>query len=133
MKKTNYLFIALYLVSLIYASFQYFWMQGTFLLSFLNMIGIFSIILFITMLFLVLSGYGYFDVFGYTFKKTYLMFARKINTMNLENQEKYDSYYSYTQYKIRNRLRPRPAFLLRVFLFVVVNLILSFVYAYWIQ
>jgi hypothetical protein len=132
MKKTNYLFIALYLVSLIYASIHYFWMDGTFFLSFLNLLGVFSIILLIVILLLILSGYGYFDVFGYTFKKTYLMFARKINTMNLENQEKYDSYYSYTQYKIKNRLRPRPAFLLRTFLFVVINIVLSFVYAYWI-
>ena len=131
MRKSTYLFITLYLISLIYALIHYFWLGHIFLLSFLNSVGAFSIILFLTALFLVLSGYGYFDVFGYTFKKTYLMFARKHNTENIENKEKYDSFYNYTQYKMKNRLRPHPAFLFRIFLFIMLNLILSFVYGYW--
>lgn len=130
MKKTTYLLIALYAISIIYALVQYFLLGEALILSFLNSVGVFSIILFIIMILLILSGFGYFDVFGYTFKKTYFMFTNKYNKMNIENQEKYRSYYDYTQFKEENRLHLRPSFLLYIFGFILINLILSILYVY---
>lgn len=130
MKKTTYLLIALYLISIINGAVQYFFLNEPFILSFLNSIGVFSIALFSVTLLLILSGYGYFDVFGYTFKRTYLMFTHKYNKMNIENQDKFRSYYDYTQFKAENRLTLRPSFLVYIFVFVLTNLILSFIYAY---
>jgi hypothetical protein len=130
MKKTPLILLSLYVVSLGYAAIRLVTQQEEFYLSFLNAAGVFSIFLFIAMLFLILSGYGYFDVFGYTFKKTYMMFSRRHNHENIENKEKYNSYYEYTQFKNSNRLHVRPAFILYVFGFVVVNVILSLMYTY---
>jgi len=130
MKKTTYLLIALYAISIIYALVQFFFLGQSFFLSFLNSAGVFSIILFIIMILLILSGFGYFDVFGYSFKKTYFMFTNKYNKMNIENQEKYRSYYDYTQFKAENRLVLRQSFILYIFGFIVINLILSIIYVY---
>jgi hypothetical protein len=64
MKKTPLILLSLYIISLGYAALRFFGEQEAFYLSFLNAAGVFSIFLFIAMLFLILSGYGYFDVFG---------------------------------------------------------------------
>lgn len=130
MKKTTYFLMSLYIISIVYGAVHYFLMEGSFLLNFLNCIGAFSIALFIIALFLLLSGFGYFDVFGYTFKKTYLMFTHKHNKMNLEDKEKYNSYHDYTLYKIKNRYKPQTSTIIYIFVFVGINLILSYVYAY---
>ncbi len=131
MKKTTYLLITLYLISIVYAGVNYFFLSESFLLNFLNAVGVFSIALFIIMLLLILSGYGYFDVFGYSFKRTYLMFTNKFNKMHIDNQEKYNSYYDYTQFKNKNRLVLRTSFISYIFIFIVVNLVLSFLYTYF--
>jgi len=130
MKKTTYFLIALYAISIIYSLVQFSFLGISFFLSFLNIVGVFSIILFVIMILLILSGFGYFDVFGYTFKKTYFMFTNKYNKMNIENQEKFRSYYDYTQFKAENRLVLRQSFILYIFGFILINLILSIVYVY---
>lgn len=130
MKKTTYLLLTLYLLSLGYATIRFLSVDEAFLLSFLNAAGAFSIILFLVMMLLVLSGFGYFDVFGYSFKKTYLMFTRKHNKMHLEDKEKYNSYYDYTQFKNQNRFIIKPSVIVYVLGFVLLNVILSYMYAY---
>lgn len=133
MKKTLYLFASLYLISLIYASVQSIFLGESFFLIFLNVIGIFSIILLIVLILLLLSGSGYFDVFGYTFKKTYLMFTNKVNKMDIENQEKYRSYYDYGQFKSMNRLKIKFSFTSAVLFFILFNFILSVIYSFYIN
>lgn len=133
MKKTLYLFASLYLISSIYAFIQFVFLGESFFLNFLNSIGIFSIILLIVLILLLLSGSGYFDVFGYTFKKTYLMFTNKVNKMDIENQEKYKSYYDYGQFKSMNRLKIKFSFTKAVLFFILVNFILSIIYSFYIN
>lgn len=130
MKKTTLLLLSLYLVSIAYAAIQYYTLDANFILSFLNAIGVFSIALFIIVLILLLSSNGYFDVFGYTFKRTYLMITNGYKKMDEKDQEKYRSYYDYSLTKSADRLEIQPSFLLSSFIFIALNLTLSFLYAF---
>lgn len=128
MRKTIYILVILYVISFIYAIAQFLFLDNSFSLSFLNATGVFSLILLIFLILLLLSSSGYFDVFGYTFKKTYLMFANKYNKLDQENQDKYRSYYDYSQYKIENRLIFRQSFIISILTFIVLNVILNVLY-----
>jgi hypothetical protein len=128
MRKTIYILSILYAISLIYAISQFLILGNSFSLSFLNATGFFSLALLIFLILLLLSSSGYFDVFGYTFKKTYLMFSNKYNKLDQENQEKYKSYYDYSQYKVENRLIFRQSFILSIATFIIINVILNVLY-----
>lgn len=129
MKKTLYLFASLYLISITFALVQYLFLGESFFLNFLNVIGMFSIILLIILILLILSSYGYFDVFGYTFKKTYLMFSKRANNIDIENKEKYRSYYDYGQFKSLNRLKIKFSFTKAILFFILFNFLLSLLYS----
>ena len=124
MLKKLRLFAILYGISLVYAFFQ-----TNFLLSFLNSIGYISIFMLVITLYLYLERFGYFDVFGYSFKKTYYIFSRKHESLDDEQKEKYRSFYNYVQSANQNRILVKLDFLIISSLFIIINFTLSFLFA----
>lgn len=125
MLKNLRLFAILYGISLVYAFFQ-----NDFLLSFLNSIGYISIFMLVITLYLFLERYGYFDVFGYTFKKTYYVFSRKHETLDEDQKEKFSSFYNYVQKSSEHRIMARLDFLGLSALFIALNFALSYLYVF---
>lgn len=123
MLKNLRLFAILYGISLVYAFFQ-----NDFLLSFLNSIGYISIFMLVITLYLYLERFGYFDVFGYSFKKTYYIFSRKQETLDEEQKKKYSSFYNYIQGANQNRILVKLDFLILNSLFIILNFTLSFLF-----
>lgn len=80
-------------------------------------------------LYLYLERFGYFDVFGYSFKKTYYIFSRKQETLDEELKEKYSSFYNYVQSANQNRMLVKLDFLILSSLFIILNFTLSFLFA----
>jgi len=124
MLKNLRLFAILYGISLGYAFFQ-----NNFLLSFLNAIGYISIFMLVITLYLYLERFGYFDVFGYSFKKTYYIFSRKQETLDEEQKEKFSSFYNYVQSANQSRILVKLDFLIISSLFIILNFALSFIFA----
>ena len=61
------------------------------------------------------------------------MFTNKVNKMDIENQEKYISYYDYGQFKSMNRLKIKFSFTRAVLFFILFNFILSLIYSFYIN
>ena len=125
MLKKLRLFLILYGIALVYAFFQ-----NDFVLAFLNAIGLMSIFMLVITLYLFLERYGYFDVFGYTFKKTYYVFSRKHETLDEDQKEKFSSFYNYVQKSSEHRIMARLDFLGLSSLFIALNFALSYLYVF---
>ncbi len=122
LKKLNF-FLILYAISLLYAFFQ-----QNFLLSFLNALGFISIVMLVITMYLFLERFGYFDVFAYSFKKTYYIFSRKQESLDEELKVKYSSFYSYVQIANQNRILVKFDFLIISILFITFNFVISYLY-----
>lgn len=125
MLKNIRLFLALYAIALIYAFFQ-----NDFVMAFLNAIGLMSIFMVVLTMYLFLERFGYFDVFGYTFKKTYYAFSRKQESLDDDLKEKYSSFYNYVQKANQSRILVRLDFLGLSVLFIALNFALSYLYVF---
>jgi len=125
MLKKLRLFLILYGIALVYAFFQ-----NDFVMAFLNAIGLMSIFMLVVTMYLFLERYGYFDVFGYTFKKTYYVFSRKHEALDEDQKEKYSSFYNYVQKTSQNRIMVRIDFLALSVLFILLNFTLSYLYVF---
>ena len=80
--------------------------------------------------FIFLEHFGYFDVFGYTFKKTYLVLSNKYLTLESSEKEHYASMYDYIQHKNERRKAPSHQFYYFSLITIVEGIILNIIYIY---
>lgn len=121
----RYLFVSVFIISiaLLFASFQ-----TDFFLGFVNVLGAVSIFLLIVSGFVFLERLGYFDVFGYTFKKTFLVLSNKSKDLDGEEKERMISMYNYTQAKQEQRTPHAWMFYVFSFTFQAISALLSWIY-----
>ncbi len=113
------------LISLIYMFFQEDW-----LLAFANGIGLISIFSIIISGYIFLEHFGYFDVFGYTFKKTYLVLSNKYGVLESSEKSRYASMYDYIQFKNERRQKPSRLFYFYTLIILIEGILLNLIYIY---
>lgn len=77
--------------------------QVNFFFALVNALGYFSIAAIMLCGFVFLEYFGYFDVFGYTFKKTYFVLSGKHKDLNEDDKDKMHSMFNYSQAKQEKR------------------------------
>lgn len=111
-------------------SFFYMFTQSNKSLAFTDAIGFFAIISILISGFIFLEHFGYFDVFGYTFKKTYLVLSNKYETLESSEKEHYASMYDYIQHKNNRRKPPSRIFYYFTLIILIEGIILNIIYIY---
>lgn len=104
--------------------------QTDFFFGFVNAIGAFSIAAIFVAGFVFLEQFGYFDVFGYTFKKTYLVMTNKHKDLDEDDKVRMQSMFAYAQDKHAKRVSPSKLFYLYCLGLVIVGITLSYLYIY---
>lgn len=123
MKKYVILSLFLGLAALAYGS-----TQSDFFLGFVNALGASSIFFVIASGYVFLEQFGYFDVFGYTFKKTYLVLSNKSKDLEGDEKERMQSMYHYAHSKQEKRTKPSWLFYMFSFSLLALSALLSWVY-----
>ena len=111
-------------------SIIYLFTQDNALLAFINGISLFAIISLVLSGFVFLEHYGYFDIFGYTFKKTYLVLSNKYGVMESSEKQRYASMYDYIQFINDGRKKPSKLFYLYTLIILIEGIILNLIYIY---
>lgn len=99
-------------------------------LAFTDGIGAFAIASILISGFIFLEHFGYFDVFGYTFKKTYLVLSNKYGALESSEKERYASMYDYIQFKNVRRKAPSRLFYFYTLIILIEGIILNILYIY---
>jgi hypothetical protein len=81
--------------------------------------------------FIFLEQFGYFDVFGYSFRKTYLVLMNKYSDLEETDKARYKDMFSYRSYK--EERRTKPSFSFYQFTLILFLESILFVYLYTIQ
>ena len=121
----NYLILSAVVLT---ASLGYATSQSELFLGFVNALGAFSIFFVIASGYVFLEQFGYFDVFGYTFKKTYLVLSNKHKDLEGDEKERMGSMYQYAQDKQRKRTKPTWMFYTFSFSLLAISALLSWIY-----
>lgn len=121
----NYLILS---AVILLASLGYATTQSDFLLGFVNALGAISIFFVIASGYVFLEQFGYFDVFGYTFKKTYLVLSNKHKDLEGEEKERMESMYQYAHAKQLKRTKPSWMFYAFSFSLLTISALLSWLY-----
>ncbi len=111
-------------------SFFYMFTQSNKSLAFADGIGVFAIVSILISGFIFLEHFGYFDVFGYTFKKTYLVLSSKYEALESSEKEHYASMYDYIQFKNNRRKPPSRTFYIYTLIILIEGIILNIIYIY---
>ncbi len=112
------------LISILFAGSQTNWFLG-----FVNSLGSFSILFIFISGFILLENFGYFDVFGYTFKKTYYVLSGKSKDFDEHVKERYASLYNYAHEKQKHRISNAQHFYLSTLILFIIALSLSLLYS----
>lgn len=123
MKKPLIYFIVVTIGALGYA-----FTQPSFFLGFIDGVGAFAIVSILVSGFIFLDRFGYFDVFGYTFSKTYFVMTNQYRGFEPERKETYASMYNYMKEKASKRKPGSNWFYLCTLILLGIALALSFYY-----
>lgn len=79
-------------------------------LSFTDALAYMSVFSILISGFVFLDQFGYFDVFGYSFKKTYLVLMKRYNDLDDTDRSRYKDIFSYKTYRDERRSKPNFSF-----------------------
>lgn len=102
--------------------------QTSFFLGFVNALGAFAIFSVLISGFIFLERFGYFDVFGYTFKKTYYVLTNTQKNLDEEHREIMGSMYNYVQNRTERRKDKSPWFYISTGLLMLIAGSLAYLY-----
>lgn len=126
MSKKNVISILIYnFLSIIYT-----FTQNNKLLGFANAISLLAILCILISGFTLLENFGYFDVFGYTFKKTYLVLTKKYGNLETNEKKQFASMYDYSVSKKIHRKAPSWQIYIFSLIILIEGIILNIIYIY---
>ncbi len=124
MKKTFITLIVANGISLLIAI-----LNGNRVLSFTDSLGFMSIFALLISGFIFLEQFGYFDVFGYSFRKTYLVLMKKYNDLDETDKARYRDMFAYRSFKEERRAKPSFSFYLFTLLIFLEAILFVYIYS----
>lgn len=111
-------------------SLLYLFIETNYLLAFTDALGFFAIASILISGFIFLDRFGYFDVFGYTFKKTYFVLTNKYGELEADEKERFTSMYDYAQFKNSRRQQPTHSFYIYTLIILIEDVLFNLIYIY---
>lgn len=111
-------------------SIGYGFYHDSFQLGFADGVGAIAIFSIILSGYIFLDHLGYFDVFGYTFKKTYLVFSNKYMNLEEEDKDRFSSMYNYILSKKDRREKHPYTYYIFTALILFEGIVLNLIYIY---